>query len=721
MVKKRSYKPFDSFIVRTPLFPYRAVRERKEFYDTPVFREALLLASPGLLEWVNGRIPEDKREKTEIAVRKYLYRSATRCTPFGLFAGCTCGTIGDASRIELPDSAGCTRSTRLDMQYLCALIRHLEEDRRISDRILYYPNDSIYEIAGTLRYIEYHYRGTLRSHQVSSVELSPPLTETLQRAADGVSATALAEALVREDVTFEDALEFVREMTAAQLLKSELSPSVVGGDVLDSLLAKLSGFKDFPPLTALRAVRELLGEIDRSPGGVAVPLYGKITSLLEPLGVEYDQKYLFQTDLYKPTETATLSRKIVTDIEEAIRFFMRMENTLPNSDLELFCDAFVRRYEGREVSLAEALDPELGIGFPVSDREVDRNDLIDDIVLPLKSQKSAEVLRVTSMDLILLRAYIQAVRGDEIAVRLETCDFGPARDIEPPAGAETIAVLCSVLADRGEQRSTYIRFAGGTCGASLLGRFCHLDPSIRRFVDQVAECERSAEPEKILAEIAHLPESRIGNIASRPLFRDYVIHYLSNTDNPDQAIPVSDLTVSVRGRRILLRSRKHGREVLPMLTCAHNYSLSPLPIYSFLCALQKQDRNNSMFTQWGELFSHFDYVPRLQYKNIILKPRQWIVRKTELAEDSSPVEFFEHLRSSRGLPSRVIVPEGDNQMYADLDEPYDQALFLSLLNKRQVMTVEEFLFDEQTAIAHSLDGAFVNECLLVFRKIPTAL
>lgn len=720
MVKNRSYKPFDSFVARTPLFPYRAVREFSEYRDAPEFREALQLASPELSGWIDGEVPKDKLEKTGIALGKYLHRSATRCTPFGLFAGCTCGSIGETSRIELPDSARYTRSTRLDMQYLCALIQHFEKDSRIRDRILYYPNDSIYEIAGTLRYVEYHYQGTRRSHQVSSAEPSEPLTDTLHKAANGASAKVLAEALVQDEITYDEALEFVHELIASQLLISELSPSVVGGDILDITLAKLARFEDFPPLAVLREVRGLLSEIDRSPVGSTMLLYGKIEELLRQLGVEYDRKHLFQTDLYKPAETATISREIVNDIEEAIHFAMHIGELPANPDLEAFCDAFTRRYEEREMSLAEVLDPELGIGFPVSGREMDRNDLIDDVVLPPRPVKSrGEQLQVSPTDLVLLKAYIAAVKRNDAAVKIEECDFGPAPDVTAISGADTVAVLCSVLADQTSGRSVQIRFAGGVCGASLLGRFCHLNPSIRRFVDQIAGFEQTANPDKIIAEIAHLPESRIGNIASRPLFRDYTIHYLSNTDDPGRALPVSDLRVSVHGRKIRLRSQKYGKEVLPMLTCAHNYSLSPLPIYSFLCALQKQDRNCNMMAQWGNIFSHFDYVPRLQYKNVILKPRQWIICKDEMTAGAAPAVFFKYLRTVRGLPPRVLVPEGDNEMYADLDQPQDQTLFLSMLNKRKTMTVEEFLFDERTTVAHRRTDAFVNECLFVFHKTQT--
>ncbi len=48
---------------------------------------------------------------------------------------------------------------------------------------------------------------------------------------------------------------------------------------------------------------------------------------------------------------------------------------------------------------------------------------------------------------------------------------------------------------------------------------------------------------------------------------------------------MDDLHVSVQGDRIILRSARLGRRVLPRLTSAHNYEMSQ-GLYSFLGNLQ---------------------------------------------------------------------------------------------------------------------------------------
>ena len=93
-------------------------------------------------------------------------------------------------------------------------------------------------------------------------------------------------------------------------------------------------------------------------------------------------------------------------------------------------------------------------------------------------------------------------------------------------------------------------------------------------------CGRDA----VFAEIAHLPEGRTGKLIARPLLRGHELEFLGRSGAPrDAVLRVDDLLVSVRGDRIVLRSRRLGCEVEPRLTSAYNYALAsslgavPLP------------------------------------------------------------------------------------------------------------------------------------------------
>lgn len=115
-----NYKVFDCFVLRTPLLPSCAYRERCETIDTLLFREAIELASPDLLDvMLEADYGKKEREKSDNAILKYLLRTCIRCTPFGLFAGCSVGSVADVTNIELSSIDKYRRCTRLDMQYHC--------------------------------------------------------------------------------------------------------------------------------------------------------------------------------------------------------------------------------------------------------------------------------------------------------------------------------------------------------------------------------------------------------------------------------------------------------------------------------------------------------------------------------------------------------------------------------------------------------------------------
>jgi hypothetical protein len=58
--------------------------------------------------------------------------------------------------------------------------------------------------------------------------------------------------------------------------------------------------------------------------------------------------------------------------------------------------------------------------------------------------------------------------------------------------------------------------------------------------------EKKYHPDKIFAEIVHIPESRTGNILRRPILRDYEIAYLSNSGWVEITLDINDLMVSIK-------------------------------------------------------------------------------------------------------------------------------------------------------------------------------
>src|SRR5437660_2287531 len=126
----------------------RLVRSRlQEFVRRPEVQEALWIAAPefsqALAAWWSS--PEsEKGQKVEQSLYRYIARMTSRPTPFGLFAGCSVGKIGTATRMGIGPRAAYWRRTRLDMEYLCNLAQKISSDPLLQTQLSFRPNTSLY-------------------------------------------------------------------------------------------------------------------------------------------------------------------------------------------------------------------------------------------------------------------------------------------------------------------------------------------------------------------------------------------------------------------------------------------------------------------------------------------------------------------------------------------------------------------------------------------------
>lgn len=197
---KNPYQNLETFCFSPPLLPlntYFELTQRQEItmaqlvqcYQDPVIKEALYLASPELVGELekSGVVTNHtiKGEKLLFSLLKYISRMTTRCTPFGLFAGCGSGTIADQTCIQPKNIREHRRQTRYDMHYLVKLGQELTQDQAIRAQLLWYPNTSLYPAGMHYRYVEYTYSNKRRQHSIEAVSRSEYLEELLTFAKAG--------------------------------------------------------------------------------------------------------------------------------------------------------------------------------------------------------------------------------------------------------------------------------------------------------------------------------------------------------------------------------------------------------------------------------------------------------------------------------------------------------------------------------------------------------
>ena len=707
------YKSFNTFLFRTPHFPFSALPDFERRQQEPVFKEMLQVATSDLSEGI------DKGEdKALYSAYRYYQRACTRPTPFGLFAGCSVGAIGgDYTKIELSEQQAYRRNTRLDMNYICALTQQIGRDRNIREQLHYYPNNSMYAVGSYLRYVEYHYRKMRRMHQIKQIENSEYIQKVLNLAKGGTLFSDLANALVDDEISMEEAVDFVHELIDIQALVSELEPAVTNLRPLISLISMIKGLPnvDSQIVDTLSEIDTLLSETDRCPVGETCDIYPTIIRHIEKTKIEAEIKYLFQADMFKPTKQAFVSRKILKEIQQVLVFLNKVTPPAAQTNLSRFRENFLKRYEDREMPLLFVLDNESGIGY-ADNTMGDVCPLVDDLAPP-RGNPSSNVPN-SPIQIMLLQKYQQS-RQKVIELTDDDVKGVEAKwDDLPP----TFSVVCEILQDNEQGCACFIKSAGGMSATVLLGRFCHLDEHILNHTLAIAEKEALMNPDAIFAEIVHLPESRIGNILLRPVLRPYEIPYLAKAGvSGEFVISPDDLYVSLQNNRIRLRSKRLNREIIPRMSTAHNYSgQNPMPVYHFLCDMQHQNGRTGLWFSWGEAAQKLTYLPRVVYKNCILSQARWTVREKETKtfvgtkNDSELLQKIRAWKDGRNIPDRVVLADGDNELFVDMNNPLSIRAWLSAVKKRQAFQLEEFLFNPETAVVRNPEGVFTNEFVFAF-------
>lgn len=731
MLKPYKIVPFSSFVLRTPLYPLSfylglvenySLEKAIEIYQIPLVKEALNLASPELVKELDrwskkdSSFSKEKSEKLEITLLKYLARMSSRCTPFGLFAGCSVGAIAGETKITLEESDKFKRNTQFDMRFWVTLLQAIGAKREVITQLKYYPNTSIYKIGDFYRYVEYKYINARTEHTIAAFRKSKVLKTILSRTKSGMNIEEMISILADDESEKNEAFEFILNLIENQFLVCELD-AVVTGDNEWNRVAEI--LKKVPNLnetnTFLETIQKQLNSLDLTltPSNEA---YEKIKIEIEKNGTLYDEKYLFQTDLNTTAYESFLNKKISEKVIQALHFLNGIQPKKPSKNLEAFKKEFIKRYEYRAMPLTTVLDTEIGIGYLQNLDMNDSHEILDYFSFKTEKQKT-KTSSWTTYDSVLQKKLHECILNKKSVIILSEKDF-----IDFNSDLKNIPATFSVMIEVFGKDEISIESSGNVSAAKLLGRFCNGNTEIYELTKQIINKEENIHLDKITAEIVHIPESRTGNILRRPVLRKHEIAYLSNPGVPEKdTLDLNDLSISIINNKIVLYSEKHKKEVLPCLSNAHNFSRNSLPIYHFLCDLQSQKTKPVYSFSWGNLNEQYNYFPRVMYKEIILSKAKWIIKEEEIINLSKidkniqPEEFLKW-RLKRNIPRYANWANADNTLLFDFEAAISLELFLKSVKNRDEITLEEFLFAEDSVVKNKADQYFCNEFVLSFYK-----
>ncbi|MFH0760474.1 MAG: lantibiotic dehydratase family protein [Bacteroidota bacterium] len=738
MTKRTSYEAYPWFTLRAPLLSVEtlnripsAIQDIEGFlrktYNDPIIREAVVLGSYEFSRLIDKAFSNEKQPPDRellLSLLRYLIRLSSRCTPFGTFAGFSTGKTGNETDIRLSGSRNHRLHVRPDMEYLMCVARYFISDPAIRSILCFAPNSSLYRVGDRWHYIEIQMVPGVRSkiYDVVTVDDNGILCGLLEYCASGKKLAEIHKYLEHLGYNEPEISAFADSLIKSQVLISELEPVVSGPEYLDSIV-KIS--KRIKPgnlsAESLILLNRSIKEINH-PGSL-LPQREHLSSLARTIPVEVSENHLIQADMKLGTEQIILSRDLANQVLLGIRIVRALSSATPADPLKGFREAFRRRYGERSVQLVKVLDPETGIGLEGNNENywTDPVPWIDDLLW--RPGLNPSVYQGNPGNPWLAGRLFDILASGDLYLELTSQDL-QSLNLHDGEWPYQVWAFSELFTDpvMGDAAVHLIHGAGGH-PAFLLGRFGFADPShTMEWVKELIRDEQETNPDSIYAEVVHLPEDRTGNILQRPFSYDYEIPYLARSEKPaENQIPVTDLLVSIAGKRIVLTSATTGKKIEPRMTNAYNHSLGKLSLYKFLHRYQLQDPDPVWRPSWGEAARQAPFIPGIRFKNLILSAPVWTFHPADLKQWIRPDKgetdtcSLIHWKNQRKMPDRMLWMSGDLELFFDWNHPGLVLAFWEVIHNLNSVRVCPF-YQADTPVTGP-GGAFANQIILCYKQI----
>lgn len=726
------FNAFDFYLLRVPRMTSEILHEINGFenkgdawncivklLEDPEILDAIYLASENFFEELMDVIKSDYQQaydKKLETLYKYISRMSSRPTPYGKFSGVSLGELSEStSSLEL--SGEFFSSYRLDMGFMAGLSQLVLENPTTQKQLVYYTNTTLFENADYFKYIDFNEVDNRRYYQWAKVVKNPLLKHILNLAKDGKHIGELIDSLKEMGIDEEKTKRYLCQLIDIKLLISELEPCVTASNFNNKIaLLKTIRHEDFP-ISTLISLEHCLRRVN----GENVPSFtfrkkGKDLNLPS-------SKNLFQADMLVGTTRNKINKRIIEELSSEIEELSVINRAKIPNDLLSFRSKFLSRYGDREIPLLEAIDHENGVGYgKVTSGNPADNPLIQGLGTLRKDESHSRIHRAVQS--ILDEHKVEAVTPTT-AIELDYQDIqalGMERNNHSVENSPlSFYVLGNLLLSKDqEQEKRKYQFnliaGGGVSSIPLMTRFSHLDKRLGEELRNCVSWDEKHAADVVLAEIVYLPESRVGNILTRPKLFQYEIPIIGQCAAHDHfRIPLDDLWVSIRHGKVILRSKRLNKQIIPRLSSAHNFHYG-MVIYRFLCDLQFQSDCLDLSWDWGQL-SKRSFLPRVSYKHIILSRAKWNINKTSLhtLNGSDNKSKILSLKGKFGLPDLLLLTNGDNELLIDLRSPIGSEILLKELNKRDLV-LHEYLFDQyDSPVRDSKERQYNNEVLIPFK------
>lgn len=690
--------PSDFYVLRFPRFSisklYALNKElecqnilniKKKFKDE-VFLNAIYLSSRYFhdvaVSWLNDdSIIYNAEDKVLISLYKYYSRICTRCTPYGLFAGFGTGTVSNKNSQILLSEESFFPIFRIDMLFLKKIKEKLLENQ--TEGIRYYPNNSIYEVAESIRYIEWDKE---YNYEITEVENNIVLSTVIQISKKGVTKSEIIAHIEQSfsDIERNEIVEYINSLIDSRILVDSLPPFLTSLE--DPLLELHDSLENIGVNTDI--LKPIIEFQKQDINNISSNQYKEITEYCNKIIGDNNGQF-YQVDLKANLDSNNINESIIENLSKVAMELKSITNNQPHERLTEFYKNFSRKFEGMEIPLSKALDPQIGVGYGLqTSGNVEETPLVSDIYFTYKNVN--EKVAIPPIIKIIIDKYLDCFNSPfNKVINLSENDVKTASSGKSVSNLQNDYYIFGDLIAKSVQDLDSLNFKffpkapfPSPFANNILSRFAYHDEEL---IEKMKEnVQRNSNI--IQAEIVHHPSDRVGNILLRPNLYDFEIPYVTESKGDKARIDINDILIRIDGGRIVLMSKSRNKEIKPYLSSAYNYTLNQLAVIRFLGDLQYHSKYNGFNWDWS-IFRNRSYLPRIEYKNVILTEARWRIDESK----KRPFNEFKDLINKMSLPRYCNFKEGDNVLLMDLQNDICLNMLYSKSKKTAVYLYESFV------------------------------
>ncbi|MBV9141259.1 MAG: lantibiotic dehydratase [Pseudonocardiales bacterium] len=627
--------------------------------------DAIRQASPSLGDRIDairaGDAVGDKQIRSAtLSTARYLLRSIGRPTPFGLFAGVAPVAWGPTTQARWGEDHRVV--ARVNTERLADLIARAEGCPELLERLDVVVTDLALRRGGRLEVPQGPNRVSIRyTSAVAAVH---------DAAATPVRFSALIDKLAED---FAVARSTVRDMLTELVRQSYLLTSLRAPFTVTDLLAHLVDRLHDAEADTLPGAASLVRELDAIQAGlrhhnhettpkaeqrrVRETITNRMRELSQAGRIPLAVDLLLDCDVRLPHHVAQ-------EMEQAASALLRLTRQ-PTGEAAWrdYHAAFVDRYgTGTLVPLADVLDPDAGLGYPVGYRGSVRPAPTpgiserDERLLAMAWQAMAEGTR----EIILTEEHILELTDETFDQRY----IPPHVELSARIHAASTPAL-----ERGEFTLTV---APARSAGTLTSRFTPI--ATGSGLAQVYRGLPAATDGALRAQLSFGPlYPHAENVCRVPAYLDHVLSLGEHREpGEDTLLTVEDLAITATRDRLHLVSISRRQVVEPQVFHALALDKQPPPLARFLAALPRAFSAAWYQFDWGP-HVRLPFLPRVRYQRTVLSPAQWRLAAEDLppgqAGQDAWRQVLDRWRQRWGCPDVVELRDADRTLRLTLDEP----------------------------------------------------